>query len=115
MRKLTAEIKEAFEEGRKLTKSNTFTDGQSVWLHGNKIAQHVEGGIKVSLAGWNSVTTRERVNALIPTYMGFVQLNYEAKFVDNRDIENLSKLSDIDVDKWHYFGYDGTVNLNVEG
>jgi len=112
MRKLTAEIKDAFEEGRKLTKSNTFTDGEAVWLHGNKIVKQVLGGVKVSLAGWNTVTTRERINAFVPPYMGFVQQKHEAKFIDNR--EPMSVIVSVDVDKWHFFGYDGTVTLNLE-
>jgi len=67
MRKVTQEIANAFRQGRKLTKGNTSTDGNSIWLHGNKIVRRNEGGeVEISFAGWPTVTTRERLNAFAP-------------------------------------------------
>lgn len=65
MRKVTEKIKEAFEQGKSLKVSNTETDGQTVWLHGNAIVKRdPDGLVRWSLAGWNTPTTRERVNGI---------------------------------------------------
>ena len=64
MRKVTERIKKAFENGKSLKIGNTRTDGESVFLHGNEIA------------GWNTPTTRERVNGI--TGMGFHQVGFVA-------------------------------------
>ena len=65
MRKVTEQIKKAFEEGRSLKVGNTETDGQTVWLHGNAIVKRdPDGLVRWSLAGWNTPTTRERVNGI---------------------------------------------------
>lgn len=111
MRQITADINQAFYEGRKLTKSNTFTDGENVYLHGNKIAYHDEHGVWVSLAGWNTVTTRERVNGLLPRKAegGFVQRNHGAYYV--KYIDGKQKLTAIDENGWHFFGHDGLILL----
>ena len=37
MRKVTEQIKQAFERGEAKTVGNTRTDGNTVWLHGNAI------------------------------------------------------------------------------
>jgi hypothetical protein len=51
-------------------------------LHGNKIAEKVtESRIRVTLAGWNTPTTRERVNGILETFginARFSQKNFEA-------------------------------------
>lgn len=71
MRKITKEITRAFYNGDKLKISNTETDGQAIYLFGNKIAEYQslfanDGNkkINITLAGWNSNTTRERLNGL---------------------------------------------------
>lgn len=65
MRKVTQRIKEAFEQGNSLKVDNTRTDGQTVWLHGNAIVKRdPDGLVRWSLAGWNTPTTRERVNGI---------------------------------------------------
>ena len=64
MRKITKQIAEAFKNGKSLTIKNTKTDGQSVWLYGNMIARKTDNGLEVSLAGWPTVTTRERVSGI---------------------------------------------------
>ena len=66
MRKVTAQIKEAFEQGKPLKVGNTETDGKTVWLHGNAIVKRdPDGLVRWSLAGWNTPTTRERVNGIV--------------------------------------------------
>mgnify|MGYP001421631177 FL=1 len=65
MRKVTQRIKQAFEQGTSLKVDNTRTDGQTVWLHGNAIVKRdPDGLVRWSLAGWNTSTTRERVNGI---------------------------------------------------
>jgi len=65
MRKVTEQIKQAFNNGTSLKVGNTRTDGQTVWLHGNAIVKRdPDGLVRWSLAGWNTPTTRERVNGI---------------------------------------------------
>ena len=65
MRNVTQRIKQAFEQGTSLKVDNTRTDGQTVWLHGNAIVKRdPDGLVRWSLAGWNTSTTRERVNGI---------------------------------------------------
>lgn len=76
MRKVTEQIKKAFEQGKSLKVGNTKTDGNSVWLHGNRIVMRQEDGrVWATLAGWNTPTTRERVNGI--TGIGFYQKDFE--------------------------------------
>ena len=66
MRQETQKIMSAFLQGQKASAARTNTDGHNVWLHGNKIAQRSEGDfVDFSLAGWPTVTTRDRVNGLL--------------------------------------------------
>ena len=75
MRKVTQQIKQAFEKGTSKKVGNTETDGQTVWLHGNAIVKRDPSGlIKASLAGWNTPTTRERVNGI--TGLGVYQKDF---------------------------------------
>ena len=65
MRKTTQRIKDAFDNGQSLTVNNTRTDGTSVYLFGNEIVRRdANGKVYATLAGWNTVTTRERVNGI---------------------------------------------------
>tara|TARA_R110000744_G_scaffold308118_1_gene416204 strand:+ start:579 stop:905 length:327 start_codon:yes stop_codon:yes gene_type:complete len=75
MRQVTEQIKKAFEMGRTLKIGNTRTNGTSVFLHGNEIVKRDPSGLVfATLAGWNTPTTRERVNGI--TDMGFHQVNF---------------------------------------
>jgi hypothetical protein len=64
MRLITEKICTAFESRRTLKIDNSETDGTSLWLFSNKIAEWREGGIWITNAGWNSVTTKERLNGI---------------------------------------------------
>lgn len=65
MRKITNEVVSAFLAGKKKTSGNTATDGTILTLHGNLIAERMpDGSIYATLAGWPTVTTRERLNGL---------------------------------------------------
>ena len=64
MRKVTNQILSAFYTNESKTVQNTKTDGKAIYLHGNKIAEKRHDGIYISNAGWQSNTTKERLNAL---------------------------------------------------
>ena len=69
MRQITREAAAAFEAGQPFKKSNTEVvvgnDYVVMYLHGNAIAK-LHGGcdLEVTLAGWGTPTTRERLNGL---------------------------------------------------
>ena len=66
MRKISKEIAHAFNQGKTKTIGNTMTNGREVYLHGNKIAWRSSGNsLELTLAGWPTVTTRERLNAIL--------------------------------------------------
>ena len=64
MRKITREIVNAFQNSRSLTIGNSRTNGESLWLFGNKIAEIRRDGLWITNAGWESMTTKERLNGL---------------------------------------------------
>ncbi len=70
MRKVTSTIVDAFCNRRPRKCGNTRTDGTTFYLHGNAIAKWDEGKLFITLAGWDTVTTRERINGLGRT-LGF--------------------------------------------
>lgn len=66
MRTITKEIATAFLAGEAKSLGNTATNGREVFLFNNIIARKMEDGTsRVSLAGWNTPTTRERVNGIL--------------------------------------------------
>lgn len=72
MRKVSKKIAEAFKARKPASLQNTHTDGEAFFLHGNKIAEwRPIGGetagdeLWISSAGWNTSTTRERLNAIL--------------------------------------------------
>jgi hypothetical protein len=76
MRKITLEACKAFHNGYEYRNNNTEVtsipdESVTLWLHGNVIARRrfdVPGVIEVTLAGWNTRTTRERLNGLLEHY-----------------------------------------------
>jgi len=69
MRQVTRVTAEAFMRGETKVSGNTETDGTCVWLHGNKIAERVtENEVIVTLAGWPTPTTRERLNGIAEVF-----------------------------------------------
>lgn len=65
MKKTTKTIATALREGKPRTVNNTTTDGKTVFLFGNAIAKVTQNGLYVSLAGWPTVTTRDRINGIL--------------------------------------------------
>jgi hypothetical protein len=70
MRKITKQTVEAFENNKNFKSGNMEVSSDQftnrMWLHGNLIAlkDHVNNVFKVSLAGWNTPTTRDRLNGI---------------------------------------------------
>ena len=90
MRKVTRNIVEAWARGESLTSGNTSTDGETIWLHGNAIVWKTIDSdvIALTLAGWPTVTTRERLNGVLNFYgigYRFAQRNWEPVLVFERD------------------------------
>ena len=67
-RQITREVVSAFNNNRPFHKSNSSVEvncyGTTMYLWGNPIARKVGDRVQVSLAGWNTNTTRERLSAL---------------------------------------------------
>jgi hypothetical protein len=69
MRKVSKKIAEAFKARQSASLDNSRTDGQAFYLHGNKIAEWRGDELWISTAGWDTSTTRERLNAILWTCM----------------------------------------------
>lgn len=70
MRKITSDIVHAFIDGNSLSVGNSSTDGKQLFLFGNLIAWKGEDrngapGIHLTLAGYNTPTTRDRLNGVL--------------------------------------------------
>lgn len=88
MRKITKEIACAWVQGKPMKMGNTMTASNRVWLHGNCIAVKQSNPLRwsFSLAGWNTQTTRERLNGLLFAIgaegAGYRQYKGDAYFTD---------------------------------
>jgi hypothetical protein len=72
MRKIETLMNKAITEGRNFTSGNTMVTHQDgvafVFLHGNCIAQVRENSISLFDGGWQSNTTKARLNAILHTH-----------------------------------------------
>lgn len=64
MRKLTKKVIEALEEGKNEAIGNTYVSDNTLYLFGNSIIKKEGDKTLVRLAGYNTRTTRERINGL---------------------------------------------------
>lgn len=64
MKQVTRQIAEAFLSGKAKKINNTTTDGKSLFLFGNKIAEHRDDGLYITNCGWFTKTTKERLNGI---------------------------------------------------
>ena len=86
MRQETDKIARAFFRRTAANAARTRTNGEIVWLHNNRIAwRTLDGDIGFTLAGWPTVTTRERINGILTTfgyrYWGVAQRNHDQYLV----------------------------------
>ena len=63
-RDITEKAVRALLAGQNFKQSNTRVEDGSMYLFGNIIATKEGRKLKISLCGWNTVTTRERLNGL---------------------------------------------------
>ena len=65
MRIVTETVVRAFINRKKCTVGNTYTDGTTLYLHRNAIARWTDKNeLLVCSAGWETRTTKERLNGL---------------------------------------------------
>lgn len=76
MRQITRDIVNAFQNSRSLRIGNSRTNGESLWLFDNKIAEIRRDGLWISNAGWQSRTTKERLNGLSGVHIQSVRGNW---------------------------------------
>jgi len=97
MRQETMKIAKAFKQGKKASAARTFTDGHTVFLHGNRIAYiDDKGNLCITLAGWPTVTTRDRINGILDVFgltrWGVAQRNHKQYLVkDGKPFMEISK------------------------
>ena len=84
MKKGSQQIKEAFINNLSKKISNTETDGKAVYYHGHKIIEKRPDGIYWTLAGYNTVSTKEKVNTIANACV--FQKNYSL-FVGDKEID----------------------------
>jgi hypothetical protein len=81
MRQITSDSIRAFRNGTKFKRGNTevrtfpHSDYRQLRLHGNIIAELSNEGMTISTCGWNTVTTRERLNGLPNVHV--IQRNWQ--------------------------------------
>jgi len=95
MRKITQDIANALFARQDVNKGNTATLNGEVFLHGNKIAKIEDGALLMTLAGWNTPTTRERLNGIADVFGAkkrYSQRNWEPYLGDEA----------IDEDDWQH-------------
>jgi hypothetical protein len=84
MTDITAEAVDAFLHNRKFTRGNTrvrFQDGiSSMYLHGHQIACKDMDVIDINNCGWDSNTTKERLNGIIQTARHPIDCIYQRDF-----------------------------------
>ena len=71
MRIITKKIVKAFMNGEAKNIGNSSTDGEIMMLHGHIIAKKVGGYIQINNCGYETNTTKERLNGLLD-YMGLI-------------------------------------------
>ena len=80
MRKIEKEMQSAIANRKNWSKSNTSVSVDNegttfVTLHGNLIAQISHSGdMKLSSCGWQTVTTKSRLNAILDTFFQNVRI-----------------------------------------
>ena len=108
MRKVTEQICLAFSRKQPRNVGNTMTDGHRIFLHGNKIVQRLPdiNGLWLSLAGWNTSTTRERLNGVL-TWFDIPAVYHQRQFepyiwIRNKDRSGNSYSDSIEIsaDDW---------------
>ena len=92
MRKIERQMNQAIRTGNNFSSSNTtvkhFDGDAEVYLHGNHIATVMSNSIIIKDGGWQSNTTKSRLNALLDEFvpsMGIFQKNWTWFLSDRLD------------------------------
>jgi len=64
MRKVTRNTISAFLNRNQITEGNTYSDGDSLRLFNNTIAKWKGGSLFITNAGYETITTKERLNGI---------------------------------------------------
>ena len=72
MRQITNDAAQALKKGIAFKRANTEVVDhgtyRAMYLHGNKIAVRDGHELSLTMAGWGSVTTRERLNGILEVF-----------------------------------------------
>ena len=83
MRQITNDAAQALKKGIAFKRANTEVVDhgtyRAMYLHGNKIAVRDGHELSLTMAGWGSVTTRERLNGILEVF-GLNARIYQEKF-----------------------------------
>ena len=80
MRKITYESAAALRNHNHLKKGNMEVSEGSCYLHGNKIASLSKNILSLTDCGWQTSTTKERLNGILSTFLLPFSL-YQENFV----------------------------------
>jgi hypothetical protein len=86
MRKIERQMQSAIRNRQNWSKANTSVEVDTVGdttvrLHGNRIATiYNNGDIQLSSCGWETVTTKSRLNAILDTFLSGIGI-YQKDFV----------------------------------
>ena len=102
MRKITEVIAKALKNNINIRIGNSVTMNGEVFLHGNKIAKIEDGALLMSLAGWNTQTTRERLNGIADVFGSKERFRKKG---DSALIISPWGKREIRTDSWYCIGY----------
>ena len=106
MRQITQQAAQAFKNGTRFSKDNTTVSMDDnvvrMYLHGNLIAEwELNKTLRVTLAGWGTPTTRERVNGLLTELgidAGYHQCKHTQRWTDSSGEREVSASDWIEVE-----------------
>ena len=120
MRKISKLAALAFINERKFNRDNTSVRSfptisgrmTELYLHGNVIARKRDGKIHLSLAGWPTMTTRERLNTLLSELDSNVRFSqHKHEQIANREY-NSQCHQPINARSWYLLEHTGLSELN---
>ena len=86
MSKTHQKVIDSFIEDKYCKVTNAETNGNELFLFGNCIARRDRERIQVTTAGWNTKTTRDRLNMLPGVWVrcrkGNLQINFQSEWKD---------------------------------
>jgi hypothetical protein len=96
MRAESEKIARAFIARKPASAARTMTDGTAIYLHGSKIAWWGDDrSVSMTLAGWPTVTTRDRLNTLCRLLLGESPFSQQSgqQYYDDREISEVDTIT----------------------